>query len=507
MKPEHKKKLKSFIKSQKGEIKIPFMDTLLNSKKIGEVYQKTIQILPKLLIGSGENEDIEQEMPQFLSRNSKNKMFFRQPDVLASIKEFKPRDLPKTDKSKTAFQVKLPQKDKKSLLMMAKNKQITNKLEETGKNEYVLHMPAYGIGKLLGSVAGSVTNAAIRTGAGAADRALGAVQPFVERAETAVTNGIKQVGAKLNNNVTEAKEPTVTLLSNSATNKEAGVVGETGTPETVVRNAEPGKDAVIPQQSITTGSQTDAPQTQLVEPKQQLKEPPRQNAEQEVEKTNEPEATGSGAKRSGELLGNVLSVASLAIPGLGPLSMVARGSSMLSKLGSVGKMAGMASGLGSVAGAVGPAGGLAASADAGEGQAGALGLANAGMPAGAMGGMMGPAGGMMGNGLALVAGGAGAVGAGMAVSGLAQGAGSAISGVAGAAGGVLSSSINAMSNLGGKLIDGFFGTGSEKKTPPVIVQDNKQNSTTVTNINMQYDIYRKTADDSFMLPNWRREYG
>jgi superfamily II DNA or RNA helicase len=35
--------------------------------------------------------------------------------------------LSKTDKPKTAFQVKLPQKDKKSLLMMAKNKQITNK--------------------------------------------------------------------------------------------------------------------------------------------------------------------------------------------------------------------------------------------------------------------------------------------------------------------------------------------------------------------------------------------
>lgn len=277
MKPEHKKKLKSFIKSQRGEIKIPFMDTLLNSKKFGEVYQKTIQILPKLLIGGGENEDIEQEMPQFLSRNSKNKMFFRQPDVLASTKEFKSLDLPKTDKPKTAFQVKLPQKDKKSLLMMAKNKQITNKLEETGKNEYVLHMPAYGIGKLLGSVAGSVTNAAIRTGAKAADRALGAVQPFVERAETAVTSGIKQVGAKLNNNVTEAKEPTVTLLSNSATNKEAGIVGETGNPETVVRNAEPGKDAVIPQQNITTGSQSDAPQPQLVEPKQQLKEPDRKS--------------------------------------------------------------------------------------------------------------------------------------------------------------------------------------------------------------------------------------
>lgn len=100
-----------------------------------------------------------------------------------------------------------------------------------------------------------------------------------------------------------------------------------------------------------------------------------------------------------------------------------------------------------------------------------------------------------------------ASGVGSAVGGLASGAGSAVSGVAGAAGNVLSSGINAVSNIGGKLVEGLLGGGEEKKPPMMINNDNRKSSTSIINVLNQYDTYRKTADDSFMLPNYRREYG
>ena len=47
----------------------------------------------------------------------------------------------------------------------------------------------------------------------------------------------------------------------------------------------------------------------------------------------------------------------------------------------------------------------------------------------------------------------------------------------------------------------------DKKVNMLTTQGNSVSPTNITNISYQYDIYRKTADDAFMLPNFRREYG
>jgi hypothetical protein len=47
----------------------------------------------------------------------------------------------------------------------------------------------------------------------------------------------------------------------------------------------------------------------------------------------------------------------------------------------------------------------------------------------------------------------------------------------------------------------------KKAAATTVAQDNRVTNTTFNNVMNQYDIYRKTADDSFMLPNYRREYG
>jgi len=94
--------------------------------------------------------------------------------------------------------------------------------------------------------------------------------------------------------------------------------------------------------------------------------------------------------------------------------------------------------------------------------------------------------------------------------------GGLLGGIAAAAGGLLGglgTGLGVMSGLGagssmlGKGIKELLNSGGEAKTVPPIVQSNSANPTTVTTILNQYDTYRKTADDSFMLPNYRREYG
>jgi hypothetical protein len=117
-----------------------------------------------------------------------------------------------------------------------------------------------------------------------------------------------------------------------------------------------------------------------------------------------------------------------------------------------------------------------------------------GVPGGAMDSILGAV------GVAAVGGGALAAVGGIAagVGGVAAGIGAAVGGIAGAYG-----------TVAGKLIDGFFGTDKKNETPPVnnIMNDSRSTTTVVNSISNQYDIYRKTADDSFMLPNHRREYG
>ena len=104
------------------------------------------------------------------------------------------------------------------------------------------------------------------------------------------------------------------------------------------------------------------------------------------------------------------------------------------------------------------------------------------------------------DGVAAVGGGALAAVGGIAagVGGVAAGIGAAVGGIAGAYG-----------TVAGKLIDAVFGGDKKNEKPPVnnIMNDSRSTTTILNSVSNQYDIYRKTADDSFMLPNHRREYG
>jgi hypothetical protein len=67
-----------------------------------------------------------------------------------------------------------------------------------------------------------------------------------------------------------------------------------------------------------------------------------------------------------------------------------------------------------------------------------------------------------------------------------------------------------MMSPGFALMQSLFGASQKKddqeKKANVVLQTGGS-TVNVTNIAYQYDIYRKTAEDSFMLPNYRREYG
>ena len=203
----------------------------------------------------------------------------------------------------------------------------------------------------------------------------------------------------------------------------------------------------------------------------------------------EQEAPGTAGTRVADGIASALgTVAQVALTvGTGGVGGAAMGAlkGVGAMAGGVGKVAG---GLGKAAEAVGAVSGGGAPRGGGGGGGGM------GVPGGAMDSILGAV------GVAAVGGGALAAVGGIAagVGGVAAGIGAAVGGIAGAYG-----------TVAGKLIDGFFGTDKKNETPPVnnIMNDSRSTTTVVNSISNQYDIYRKTADDSFMLPNHRREYG
>ena len=101
-------------------------------------------------------------------------------------------------------------------------------------------------------------------------------------------------------------------------------------------------------------------------------------------------------------------------------------------------------------------------------------------------------------------------GIGAAVGGIASGIGSAIGGIASGIGQGLGSVGGIMAG-GGLLGMGIRALAGSKKDEgsgsPIVNTISSGAPVSVTNVSYQYDVYRKTADDSFMLPNFRREYG
>ena len=468
MKTTHQKQIKTFLKKEAEKIYLPFLKSFSKSGKVTQVFQKMIDVLPTIKKAKTKNEELDKKNLSPVQLNETTRKFSN-PLVLKA--------------SQTV--VKLPQVDKEKLVSMVKNKEITNKLESFGKNQYVLTLPAYEDGKNVKDALSGLINLTSTKMTSIEQEARNSDIPDTKRnAEIAKADALvaasksnneiskseveppKSTTAKLEENATKAGGSSgakITVIGDKA--KEASLVGEKqGEVEAIT------KTAVLPEKKVEDAAEA-------------------ASAVQANAAT--PEEAGSGAKPGGEALADMASTALSFVPGLGAVGGVLKG---LKGMGAVGKMAGMAKGMG---------GGspLSAIAKGGGGLGGALGAAAGG--GGGLGGALGAVGGGLGGlagaaamaspvGMALAA--APAIGA--AAGGLASGIGSAIGGIASAYG-----------SIGGALIGGIFGNGKEKESKPVVVQGNGAAPMSVTNITYQYDIYRKTADDSFMLPNYRREYG
>jgi hypothetical protein len=484
MKTTHQKQIKTFLKKEADKIYLPFLKSFSKSGKVAQVFQKMIDILPTIKKAKIKNEELGKKNLSPVQINETTRKFSN-PLVLKA--------------SQTV--VKLPQVDKEKLVSMVKNKEITNKLESFGKNQYVLTLPAYEDGKNVKDALSNLIKVTSPKQMARIEQEAGnsAIKDTTRNAEIAKADALvaasksnnkisktevespKSTTAKLEENATKAGGSSgakITVIGDKA--KEASLVGEKkGEVEAITKNA------VLPEKKVEDVAAA---------------------ADKAQENAATPEEAGSGAKRGGEALVDIATTALSFIPGLGAVGGALKG---LKGLGAVGKMAGMAKGMGggsplsamTKGGGGGLGGVLGAAGGGGGGIAGALGAAGGG--GGAMGGALGAAGGALGGlagaaamatpvGMALAA--APAVGA--AVGGLASGIGSAVGGMA-----------QAYGTIGGALIGGLFGNGKEKESKPLIVQGNGAAPLSVTNITYQYDIYRKTADDSFMLPNYRREYG
>jgi hypothetical protein len=471
MKTTHQKQIKTFLKKEADKIYVPFLKSFSKSGKVAQIFQKMMDILPTIKKAKDKNTEADKKvLPPIQLNDVKPK--FNNPLVLKA--------------SQTV--VKLPQVDKEKLVSMVKNKEILNRLESPSKNQYVLTVPAYEDGKNVKNELSKLINVTSPKHQARLEQEAGnnAIQDTGRNLEIAKADALvaasKTTPAKLEPNATKAGGSSgakITVVGDKA--KEASLVGEKqGEVEAIT------KTAVLPEKKVEDAAEA-AFATQA-------------NAAT-------PEEAGSGAKRGGEALADMASTALSFVPGLGAVGGALKG---LKGMGAVGKMAGMAKGMGggsplsAIAKGGGGLGGAlgAAAGGGGGGLGGALGAAAGG--GGGLGGMLGAVGGGLGGlagaaamatpvGMALAA--APAIGA--AAGGLASGIGSAIGGIASAYG-----------SIGGALIGGIFGNGGkEKESKPVVVQGNGAAPMSVTNITYQYDIYRKTADDSFMLPNYRREYG
>ena len=475
MKTTHQKQIKTFLKKEAEKIYLPFLKSFSKSGKVAQVFQKMIDVLPTIKKAKTKNEELDKKNLSPVQLNETTRKFSN-PLVLKA--------------SQTV--VKLPQVDKEKLVSMVKNKEITNKLQSFGKNQYVLTLPAYEDGKNVKDALSNLINVTSPKQMARIEQEAGnsAIQDTKRNTEIAKADALvaasksnnqisnseveppKSTPAKLEENATEAGGSSgakITVIGDKA--EEASLVGEKkGEVEAIT------KTAVLPEKKVEDAAEA-------------------ASAVQANAAT--PEEAGSDAKRGGEALADMASTALSFVPGLGAVGGVLKG---LKGMGAVGKMARMAKGMG---------GGspISAMTKGGGGLGGALGAAAGG--GGGLGGVLGAVGGGLG-GLAGAAAMASPVGMALAAApAIGAAAGGIASGVGAAAGGLAAGIGSAVGGIGGALIGGIFGNGKEKEkeSKPVVVQGNGAAPMSVTNITYQYDIYRKTADDSFMLPNYRREYG
>jgi hypothetical protein len=536
MKTTHQKQIKTFLKKESEKIYLPFLKTFSKNGKVAQVFQKMMDILPTLKMAKEKIEKPENNLLSPIPVNTK-------PRVMT----------PMTMKSSQTV-VNLPQVDKEKLVSMVKNKQILNKLESPTKNQYVLTLPAYEDGKNVDAWKENIINVTSEEHAKRLEQESGnnAIKDTGRNLEIAKADAL--VAASKGNNTSTSNSPVVdrpTLnspVADTPTSKSSDKLSPVTTPVSQIKakleptaktagGSEGAKITVVgdkdKEASLVGEKGVEAIGKTEVLPKKEIDDVA-STAANTQENAAEPEEAGSGAKRGGEVLKDIATTAMSFIPGLGAAAGVMKG---LKGLGAVGKMAGMAKGMGggsplsamSSGGGGGMGGMLGAAGGGGGGMGGMLGAAGGG--GGGMGGMLGAAGGggggmlgaatkggglggvlgSVGGGLGGLAGAAAmATPMGMALAAapaIGAAAGGIASGVGAAAGGLAAGIGSAVGSIGGALIGGIFGNGNKETKQPVVVSSNSAAPTNITNITHQYDVYRKTAEDSFMLPNWRREYG
>lgn len=425
-------------------------------------------------------------------------------DSVIPYSYLKPTDTPRVMSSGNKL-ISLPKTDVKKLVDLSLTKQITNKITKTKNNEYTLNIPEYGIGKNILSGLMKVASKAT---------------PVISKAATKFGSELNKKLSPLTDALKSAKNMGMSLIAEEKRNEpnyDSSSVETTPTPTTApvaasseaassVATAPVATAPVAAKGLISAVSETPKNAPTKIEGGYGSGVGPGTSADElkaQAESTQaslpEQEAPGTAGSRGIAAIGEAVSMAAqvaatVALPGVGGIAMGAlKGVGAMAS--GVGKVAG---GLGKAAQAVGAVSGGGGSggggAGGGGGSAGEGGGGGMGVPGGAMSSILGAV------GVAAVGGGALAAVGGIAagVGGVAAGIGAAVGGIAGAYG-----------TVAGKLIDAAFGTAKKNETPPVnnIMNDSRSTTTVVNSISNQYDIYRKTADDSFMLPNHRREYG
>jgi hypothetical protein len=461
----------------------------------------------------------------------------------------KPTDTPRVMSGGNKL-ISLPKTDVKKLVDLSLTNQITNKIIKTKNNEYTLKIPEYGIGKNIISGLMSVVKAA-KPAVKAAAKNFGTIgdklNPLTDALKSAKKMGMSlfsqaQKDESSSTSPVSSNPPTPPVVTNeypaqavkgnpvsaaAAPTPAAAAPTVSAASTTTAAAAAPTPAAAAPAAAAPAAAAPAAAAPAAAAPAAAapaaaaptpvaasgsistatgpakgsetkiesnfdngVGSDPQQAqaaAEETLKTADIPEEAGAGAARGiAGIVDAVTTVAqvaaTIALPGVGGAAMGA--------LKGVGAMAGGAS---KVAGGLGKVSKLAgAMPGGGGGEGGGGGGGGIGVPGGGGGGGMGSMlGGIVGGGGALAA--VGGIAAG--VGGVAAGLGIAVGGLAGA-----------YATVGGKLIDAVFG-GNDKKESVSVSNDARSNATIVNSVSNQYDVYRKTADDSFMLPNYRREYG
>ena len=570
MKPEHTKNIKKFIKKYKSILKLPFMNKFSDEPNAEAIGKPMVEILPSIdriseedntgiaklaakydptakvsggfgkspivtILNSGNKKEaaltgeVKSDGPETIVRTLSGKS-----DSVIPYSYLKPTDTPRVMSGGNKL-ISLPKTDVKKLVDLSLTNQITNKIIKTKNNEYTLKIPEYGIGKNIISGLMSVVKAAKPAVKNAAKN-FGTIGDKLNPLTDALKSAKKMGMSLISQTQRDESSSTSPVSSNPATppvvTNEYPAQAVKGNPVSAAAAAAPAAAPAaaapaVSAASTTTSAAAAAPTPTAAAPTAAAPTPaaaaptpvaasgsistatepakgpetkiesnfdngvgsdPQQAqaaAEETLKTADIPEEAGAGAARGiAGIVDAVTTVAQVA----GTIATGGVGGAAFGALKGVGAMAGGAS---KVAGGLGKVSKLAGAMPGGGGEGGGGGGGGMGVPGGGMGSMLG------GGGNAALAGGALAAVGGIAagVGGVAAGIGSAVGGLAGA-----------YATVGGKLIDAVFG-GNDKKESVSVSNDARSNATIVNSVSNQYDVYRKTADDSFMLPNYRREYG